>query len=171
MLAAKLGIEPPTPSLIGGTDYAWGGAETGDGLSSHGTPNLGTQVGSFLGDRGGFTGDELIVVAAGANDLLWQAPYSPRRITRNIASQIERLAAAGGRQFLVPNLPAYGQAPLSRRTSDEGRLDALVREVNGHLDDELRDLGARLDVAVVRVDINALVAEGLRHPESSGSRT
>ena len=37
-LAGRLGIAAPTPSLSGGTDYAWGGAETGFGLSASGTP-------------------------------------------------------------------------------------------------------------------------------------
>src|SRR6516165_6857452 len=44
-LASKLGIAAPTPSLLGGTDYAFGGAETGTGMSPKGVPNMLTQVG------------------------------------------------------------------------------------------------------------------------------
>src|SRR5688572_20221274 len=40
VLAERLGLEAPAPCLIGGTNYAWGGAETGDGLSFFDTPNL-----------------------------------------------------------------------------------------------------------------------------------
>ena len=43
-LAGRLGIAAPTPSLTGGTDYAWGGAETGFGLSVAGTQNINSQV-------------------------------------------------------------------------------------------------------------------------------
>ena len=43
-LAGRLGIAPPTPSLTGGTDYAWAGAETGTGLSQAGTLNINSQV-------------------------------------------------------------------------------------------------------------------------------
>lgn len=49
----------PAPSLLGGTNYAWGSAETGSGLSAFGVPNVGLQVDQFLADRGGFGGDEL----------------------------------------------------------------------------------------------------------------
>src|SRR4051812_17171996 len=41
VMADRLGLPNPAPSLAGGTDYAWGGATTGPGLSPFGTPNLG----------------------------------------------------------------------------------------------------------------------------------
>ena len=57
-LAGRLGIAAPTPSLTGGTDYAWGGAETGFGLSASGTPNINSQVATFL------AGNTLSAIAA-----------------------------------------------------------------------------------------------------------
>jgi hypothetical protein len=59
VLAQELGVTTPAPSLLGGTNYAWGSAETGSGLSAFGVPNVGLQVDQFLADRGGFGGDEL----------------------------------------------------------------------------------------------------------------
>ena len=51
-LATDLALPAPTPSLAGGTDYAWAGAETAlGGLSTVGTPNVGTQISSYLRDR------------------------------------------------------------------------------------------------------------------------
>src|SRR5271157_3783106 len=48
-LAHSLGVAAPTPSLVGGTDYAFGGAETGNGLSAiYNTPNIGTQITTYL---------------------------------------------------------------------------------------------------------------------------
>src|SRR5262245_47566831 len=48
-LAKDLGIAKPSPSLAGGSDYAFGGAETGtSGLSTLGTPNIGTQISTYL---------------------------------------------------------------------------------------------------------------------------
>ena len=47
-LAQGLGLPAPAPSNVGGANYAWGGAETGTGISAQGTPNVGTQIGQFL---------------------------------------------------------------------------------------------------------------------------
>src|SRR5262245_14581793 len=44
VLADKLGLDAPTPSVLGGTNFAFGGAETGAGLSSFDTPNVGMQI-------------------------------------------------------------------------------------------------------------------------------
>ncbi len=168
VVARRLGLKAPTPSLDGGTNYAWAGAQTGDGLSIFDTPNLGMQVGFFLNDRGGFAGDELIVVSAGGNDIIWEAPFSPRQIARNISEQITKLADAGGRTFLVPDLTAYGQAPLFRGTSDEARIDTLAAETNKLLDGELSDLEERLNITILRLDIANLIAAMLGRPDEFG---
>ncbi len=47
-VADRLGLPAPSPSLIGGTNFAWGGAETGPGFGSSGTPNLGRRSGLSL---------------------------------------------------------------------------------------------------------------------------
>jgi phospholipase/lecithinase/hemolysin len=108
VMAAELGLPAPVASLLGGTNYAWGGAETGTGLSSFDTPNVGMQIDFFLADRGGFTGDELIVVAAGSNDLIWQAPNGHGEIVESLRKHIADLAAAGGKTFLVASSPVGG---------------------------------------------------------------
>src|SRR6516165_7101387 len=43
-LAARLGLPAPLPALLGGTDFAFGGAETVMGVSPKGVPNVLTQV-------------------------------------------------------------------------------------------------------------------------------
>src|SRR5262245_23347845 len=111
VLAQELGLPAPAPSLMGGSNYAWGGAETGPGISFFGTPNVGTQIGQFLADREQLTGHELIVIAAGSNDLAWDTPHAAGRLVRNLGKHISDLAAAGGRTFLVPNLPSPGPNP------------------------------------------------------------
>ena len=63
-VADRLGLPAPSPSLIGGTNFARGGAETGPGFGSIGTPNLGTQIGFFFGGGNTLDGDELIAEGA-----------------------------------------------------------------------------------------------------------
>ena len=74
--ASALGLSA-NPSLLGGTDYAFGGATTGPltpnafpgGLLSPFPPSLETQAAYFLFQHGGVApGDALYVVAGGGND-------------------------------------------------------------------------------------------------------
>ena len=110
-LAGRLGIAAPTPSLTGGTDHAWGGAETGFGLSAAGTPNINSQVTSFLaGNTLGAT--QLVVIDGGANDF-FNGQTDPSVPVAHLVAAIRALAGAGGRTFLVQNLPQLGMIPAT----------------------------------------------------------
>ncbi len=54
--------------------------------------------------------DSLITVWAGANDLVYGVS-DPGTAVNNIDTALEGLYAAGGRNFLVPNLPDIGKTP------------------------------------------------------------
>jgi phospholipase/lecithinase/hemolysin len=168
VLAERLGLQAPGPSLLGGSNYAWGGAESGEGLSSFDTPNVGLQIDFFLNDRGGFTGHELIVVGVGANDLSWDDPIPPAQIVENIATQIRRLAAAGGRTVMVANLPRYGQSPLLRGTPDEADFNSDVADFNRLLKRELQRLRKDLVITILPLDTNRLIDRMLRNPKRFG---
>lgn len=168
VLAGELGLPAPAPSLVGGTNYAWGGAETGSGLSFFDTPNVGLQIDLFLADRGGLVGDELIVVAAGGNDLIWQEPFSPSQAAKKLADQIERLAAAGGRTFLIPNLFAIGDAPLVAGTADADELNTLGAHFNKKLTKELDDLDEGLDITILTLDLASVMGAIRLDPEAFG---
>jgi len=51
-LAGQLGVAAPTPSFAGGTDNAWGFAQTGDGYTTTPlgpmVPNIRTQISTYL---------------------------------------------------------------------------------------------------------------------------
>ena len=147
VLAANLGLPVPAPSLIGGTNYAWGGAETGPGLSTYGTFNVGMQIEQFLDNRGGFTGDELIIVEAGSNDLiLKEPPAKSADIVRNLSEHIAVLAAAGGEKFLVTNILASGA---------DGKANGLLAK-------ELEKLRKRLGITIISFDMVGVV-NAMRH--------
>jgi phospholipase/lecithinase/hemolysin len=168
VLADELGLPAPDPSLIGGSNYAFGGARTGPGLSAFGTPNVGMQIDLFLADRDGLVGDELIVVAAGSNDLTGQGPYSPERAVRHLCEHIATLAASGGKTFLVPSLMPLGQLPGNRGTPREGSLDARAAVVNRLLDRELPRLEEGLGITILRFDMGGLVGDMVRSPAAYG---
>ncbi len=70
-LAAKMGLPAPEPSLVGGTDFAWGGATTGYSATNFPlVPSLEKQLTQFTTATGGFApSSALYTLSIGANDL------------------------------------------------------------------------------------------------------
>jgi outer membrane lipase/esterase len=107
-----------SPSLLGGSDYAWGGA--GVLSNSPGTPaavpTLTAQVGAYLAG-GTVNSNTLYSVWGGANDIFYAATSAgaaaaaQQLIAQNIAAQIAQLQAAGLPQAQIDALtPQITQA-------------------------------------------------------------
>lgn len=171
IVANELGIAAAQPDLIGGTNYAWGGAQTGEGLAILGVPNLGLQIDTFLA-RSAPTPDQLFVVVGGGNDLIQPVPPTPpEQIVDNIAAHITELAEAGARYFAVPNLPTIPDFPfvalLDEATAAElarltARTNRLLRPRLRRLENELNDAG--MDVAIAHVNWNRSFRTLLKFP-------
>jgi phospholipase/lecithinase/hemolysin len=87
-------VPQPVVGPFPGTNFAFGGAETGTGLSQRFSPNIGEQVGIFANTVGGFAGDELIVCWGGGNDLNPVPPNpfpTPEEIVANTVTNITEL--------------------------------------------------------------------------------
>lgn len=173
VMAAELGLPNPGPSLAGGTDYAWGGATTGPGLSPFGTPNLGTQIDSFLAAEGSFHGDELIVLQAGNNDLnVARLPTFTAlglgAIANNFEDHITQLARAGGRYFLVTKLAASYRQPTLARTPYGNRLRHQFDALNKLLERTLTKLAKKLGVTIVLFDYDTVAEAVSDDPDSYG---
>ena len=142
VLAEWLGIAPAVPNLIGGTNYAWGGAETGSGMSLFGTPNLGDQIGLYLSMSVPQPG-QLFVVAGGGNDILPPGPIrEPEEIVANIVSHVETLVGAGAQYILVINIPALEKTPeITSLGKDVAKATRnATRKANVLLKNAIRDL-------------------------------
>lgn len=150
-LADQLGLPAPTPFLLGGTNYAWGSAETGGGFAPTGVPNVGTQIEIFLALDGSLDNSDLVVVFAGGNDAL-DLSKGPWAAARNMAEHVATLAAAGGKVFIVPTLPAPGKTPLLRNTGFDFTADLWALLYNDALDCYLSWLEWKLDIDIVRFD-------------------
>lgn len=153
VLAEELGLAVPAASLLGGTNYAWAGAETGPGLSFFGTWNVGMQIDSSVFDNGQFDGDELIVVAAGGNDLIWQSPFGPGHIVENIKKHILDIVALGGKTILVATTPVNGK--------DADKFNELLAQ-------EIVKLQAKLDITIIPFDMAGVYQEIRVHPSDYG---
>lgn len=157
-LAGKLGLTA-APSLLGGTNYAFGGAKTGQAAPG----DLLTQIEAFhLGHTVADT-QALYVVFAGANDLReltvkvalgLGTPAETTLLVQNIATAISSLAALGAKTFLVPNLPNMGNIPeaLHAAPGVSALATALSIQFNTTLASTLDALEQELDLDIRRLD-------------------
>ena len=117
LIAGTYGITL-TPSLLGGNNFSWAGAQTGTGVSSGFIPNVQTQIGSFISSRPGGAADPNAVywIEGGGNDVLPASqsanlPAAIGGIVSNIATEIVTLANSGAKNFVIVNVPDVGATP------------------------------------------------------------
>jgi len=113
VFAAHFGLTA-TPSVVGGNNYAWGGARTG--VSPSGVPWLDQQVALYLADLAGALQSPTTTLASimiGGNDVANNLgdPVALINGIASIANQLVNLYEAGIRQFLVANVPDIGASP------------------------------------------------------------
>jgi phospholipase/lecithinase/hemolysin len=110
-LAAKLGVTDPAPSVLGGTDYAFGGS-TATNISTV-APTISQEIGFFVTTGPGtFKSTDLVSLWGGANDFL-NGELNPSLPASAIGADINSLYALGARNIIVPNLPDLGEVPLA----------------------------------------------------------
>jgi phospholipase/lecithinase/hemolysin len=134
-----LGLAVAKNSLDGGTDYAFGGATTKDGTQDRtiiNNPfpfgggdftitidNMGKQINDYLASHA-TDANALYILWGGGNDLFDDDSAQSVSDTANrVGGLIVRLANAGARNFLVPNVPPLGAVPNS--FGDPNRVLAL----------------------------------------------
>jgi phospholipase/lecithinase/hemolysin len=123
-LAAGLQLSPLAPSVLGGTDYAYGSGETGNApfdTSNPVTDLLGPagQLAQFAAAHPVADPNALYTIWIGSNDLAdIPAGSTPTQIAADIATiagnidtAIGILGAEGARSFLVVTVPDLGKTP------------------------------------------------------------
>ena len=153
-LASELGLPPPKPSELAGTNYAWGGSRTGWGYDSSDNkqPKVGTQIDHFLGAHEA-NAHQLFVLFAGHNDFGWGGQRDATVPVSHLSEHISTLAQAGQRDFVVSNLLPLGQIPNYRGSQDEALLDRLAIQYNDLLAVELGNLEMSLGINIYQVDL------------------
>lgn len=157
------------PSRDGGLNFAFGAAETGTGRSSFdGLPlieNMRDQLASYHR-----TPDEsvLFVIWGGANDLFFDlnrgGDVDPEQMATNIAIIIIELYAHGGRHFVVPNLPEFGDLPHYFGTDNEDSATAQSNAFNAALNDWLDRLEGLPGLTLFRPDVATFFNETIANP-------
>lgn len=177
-LAAGLGLGPLAPSVLGGTNYAFGGAQTGTTPTHGATPlDLGAQFAAFsAGHPSGAPSDALYTVWIGSNDLLGAlgsgsaaARATADAAVGNVHSVLRGLAATGARDVVVATVSDLGQAP---RLNDDPVASAAGSALAAYFNRSLlATLGADpllagLDLRVL--DTYALIADAVARPSAYG---
>jgi phospholipase/lecithinase/hemolysin len=158
-LSQSLGLGTLTPSLAGGTDFAFGGAVTGPavpGATPTAIPTITQQVGLFnTATLGHAPSSALYTVWIGSNDVFQAladvggglSPATAKTDLANAAqtaaAAINTLASEGAKTFIVPLVPDLGKTP----TANGNPITALAATA----------LSAAYDTALV-TDVSALAA-------------
>ena len=176
-LATSLGLDA-SPSLNGGTNWAFGGARTGPfGTVFPTPPSLLDQFGAFQLSTGGVApSDALYVVWGGSINLIFDAAVQKQtgddagatatisQSVSDITTIVEGLTTAGAVNVLVPNSTNLGLTPLA--TSGAPGLDtvstAVSLEFNALLSDALTEFSTNPALNLIAVDVfefsNSIVA-------------
>ncbi len=178
-VGAALGLDAGTPSMRGGTNYAYGGANTDTAnknlqdalgiLSWLGNWGVLRQVVEYAQANPAAPSDRLNVVWAGGNDFFdgrtdaWQSAV-------NTAIDLAMLHEyANARHFLVPNLPPLGLTPRYLQSSASAQMNQLASDYNLYLGLLLDMLeGYWPDMEVYRVDVHGLFDQMRQDPLAYG---
>lgn len=179
-LSQDLGLPALKPSLAGGTDFAYGGAETGaTPVHAANATDLPSQLTQFDTAVPKPSANALYTVWAGSNDVLdiannttltpQQQQAAVQTAVNNETSFISGLVAHGAQNLVVMNVPDLGKTPyeLARPASD-AVSSALAAEYNKDLATSLQALVASGAVNIDLVDTYALLDGVIANPRAYG---
>ncbi|MGC1408396.1 MAG: SGNH/GDSL hydrolase family protein [Acetobacteraceae bacterium] len=192
-LSISLGLGILAPSLAGGTDFAYGGADTGPTPQNANDPevqkiSLPSQIVQFQTAVLSPSANALYTLSIGSNDLLnilgdigltaQQQAIDVSGAVANEISFVKQLVAEGARNLLVLDVPDLGKAPSITQGLVNGsdapsaalgqEASHLAREYNSDLRRQLATIAStgRLDVHMV--DAYQLVDDAVADPEAYG---
>jgi phospholipase/lecithinase/hemolysin len=169
-LATAFGVPLNDFAVAGARTDATNLSNTFPGVPPNTFPGMQTQVNGFLAVNGGVADpNALYTVWGGANDYLNGGQLDPAVPVGNITAQLNALANAGARQFLVPNLPNLGSVPGTNGTPLSAGLNLLTAGHNQALAVALNNFRqARPNVSVALLDVNTLFVQVIANGAAFG---
>jgi outer membrane lipase/esterase len=163
-----------TPSLLGGNNFAYGGATTGGIVP----PGVTFQTLDYIAQQGfkGADPEALYIVYAGGNDVLNElgSTLAPEALaaaaTGNIKQAVTNLALAGAEYIMVPNLNDLGLIPKSLAGGAETmqRATSLSTAFNNALSGVLAGLEAAFPIDLIPLDVSSLFSAAVSNPAQYG---
>jgi phospholipase/lecithinase/hemolysin len=192
-LSTALGLGTLAPSLAGGTDFAYGGAETGSTPQNADDQeiqaiSLPAQLSEFQARISSPSADALYTVSIGANDLLdilsetglsaQQQTADVNAAVANEISFINKLVGDGAKNLLVLNVPDLGKTPdvtsgsVNGSNAPSAALDAeasqLTSQYNSALATQLAAIPSAEGLNVSIADAYQLIDSAVANPAAYG---
>ena len=178
-LAQNLHLPAVKPSLAGGTDYAYGGAETGATSVHAANPSdLPTQLALFDAQVPHPSPAALYTVWAGSNDVLdianstqtaAQQAASVQQAVTNEVGFIDGLIAHGAENLVVMNVPDLGVTPYEKaRPASDAESSALAKTYNAELGAALQQIVASGAASIDYVNTFGLLDLAVSDPAAFG---
>ena len=189
-VSLALGLGTLAPSLASGTDFAYGGAETGSEPQNLGdlglqAISLPAQLAQFQASTPNPQANALYTISIGANDLLsildeagltaQQQDADVNDAVGNEITFIKQLAGEGAKNLLVLNVPDLGETPSvlqpasgsasAARTAEASRLSAAY---NAALATQLAAVASPNAVTAHVVDAYQLIDNAVAYPAAYG---
>jgi phospholipase/lecithinase/hemolysin len=161
-VAGFLGV-PLKAYLLGGTDYAFGGAWVTEPQSIPGggtIPSVPEQVKLYLGQHGGKADPHaLYILEGGGNDILDTTAGSPKTLGKHIAEGLADsellLRRAGAKHFVIPDLFNVGLLPAA--AGNAGFATAASAATDKSLDELLATEKYLEGVHIIRLNVFSLL--------------
>jgi phospholipase/lecithinase/hemolysin len=181
-LAAQLGLPVPGPSLNGGTDFAYGGAETGTTPTHQANPtDLPSQLAQFMVQYPHPDPNALYAVWIGDNDVRDAATVAmtdPATAKADISASVANidnfvlgLASMGATHFVIPEVLDIGKTPEfeAKGAQAEATASAVAAQFDNSLYASLGNIwaasqGLRFDI----VDTYHLFDDAVANPAGYG---
>ncbi|MGB3639653.1 MAG: SGNH/GDSL hydrolase family protein [Rivularia sp. (in: cyanobacteria)] len=175
IIAKELDLSASTPSLAGGDNYAFGTAETGDGFSDEGLPNVGEQIKAYLDIDAPTIGD-VFFITAGSNNFFPDIGEettpdnipTPATVLEGLTEKITTLADAGAQNFIIPNIALLGTLPYAKDAGISDALNTVSTEFNRLLNTRLDNLAQELGINFIELDVATEIAQIRANPEAFG---
>ena len=181
-LAAGLGLAPLAPSLLGGTDYAYGSAQTGTtpvhAASALDLTGSTGQVAQFQTAHPTADPNALYTIWIGSNDLLSiltgatppQYAADIAAAVTNVDTAIGTLAAEGSKNFLIATVPDLGLTPdaIASGPAVQAAASAVAAGFNSALVNGVTTLAILDDLNLSVLNTYSLLDAIVANPSSYG---
>jgi phospholipase/lecithinase/hemolysin len=179
-LGKALGMQM-RPSLLGGTDYAYGGAQSG-GTSVHAAAaiDLPNQFAAFKKDVPQPERTGLFTLWMGANDLFAildntalttaQRNQALLQVVANEAKFVHQIGAMGAKHLLLLTIPDLGKIPhyTTKGAVAARRATNVTKQFNNMLTTRLKAVAADEKIALKIADTFTLIDQAVAHPAFYG---
>jgi hypothetical protein len=168
-LSRLLHLPEPTPSSVGGGNYAVSGTLTGGSA----TKGFQAEIDNFLQDYPVAPATSIYLIWGGTNDLAdaqpADLPLAETDAIANLKSEIGQLAKAGAKTFIWLNVFPIGETPLGVARGDPAAVDVACAQFSTDWSAAIPALEAAYPgITITGVDVHTLLGQIISNPSAYG---